>query len=340
MTAAVNLSTTAFQSTPSVGRATGTVRQFGICRTAISIHALRGEGDIQRADALRAGSEFQSTPSVGRATAAQGARQRSRRQFQSTPSVGRATYKSPRVNLRYQHFNPRPPWGGRPRLSPASAVLRLFQSTPSVGRATCAITELISVLRISIHALRGEGDKKANENLSPTLYFNPRPPWGGRPATVLYRDSVTGISIHALRGEGDSDVGKLPGDIIISIHALRGEGDCKLCHPTKSRNISIHALRGEGDPVVCRQLRIFPYFNPRPPWGGRRAPLGSQSGASNISIHALRGEGDKEEISEYLNIKEFQSTPSVGRATPLLRSKPPRGRDFNPRPPWGGRRQG
>ena len=35
-----------------------------------------------------------------------------------------------------------------------------FQSTPSVGRATCcsAISEILS--KISIHALRGEGDCK------------------------------------------------------------------------------------------------------------------------------------------------------------------------------------
>ena len=35
---------------------------------------------------------------------------------------------------------------------------------------------------------------------------------------------------------------------------------------------------------------------------------------------------------------EFQSTPSVGRATNGSTFEPPLFHDFNPRPPWGGRR--
>ena len=79
-----------FQSTPSVGRAT-TAARIAHCRCQISIHALRGEGDLSALygkmterisiHALRGeGDEkyvedfaamrdrFQSTPSVGRAT--------------------------------------------------------------------------------------------------------------------------------------------------------------------------------------------------------------------------------------------------------------------------------
>ena len=56
--------------------------------------------------------------------------------FQSTPSVGRATkllYKSVRTE---HYFNPRPPWGGRLQVAVAADGSR----------------------KISIHALRGEGD--------------------------------------------------------------------------------------------------------------------------------------------------------------------------------------
>ena len=58
-----------FQSTPSVGRAT---RWLGAGEKldAISIHALRGEGDDERDDARSLRCRFQSTPSVGRATIA------------------------------------------------------------------------------------------------------------------------------------------------------------------------------------------------------------------------------------------------------------------------------
>ena len=100
---------------------------------------------------------------------------------------------------------------------------------------------------ISIHALRGEGDRN-------------------RPAGCLPRS----ISIHALRGEGDliqtsrkfrdklflstPSVGRAtarcpesPGPGSISIHALRGEGDLLGSGYRRARQISIHALRGEGD---------------------------------------------------------------------------------------------
>ena len=101
--------------------------------------------------------------------------------------------------------------------------------------------------RISIHALREEGD----------------------PGTV---NLVYGglISIHALREEGDAVPDAPKGHRRISIHALREEGDlCKLPPRKRSsqflstpsarratqerggkagcKDISIHALREEGD---------------------------------------------------------------------------------------------
>ena len=61
------------------------------------------------------------------------------------------------------------------------AGLTQFQSTPSVGRATLKrFTPYLFKFVISIHALRGEGDRCCS------MFF------------LLKR-----ISIHALRGEGD-----------------------------------------------------------------------------------------------------------------------------------------
>ncbi len=56
-----------FQSTPSVGRATAH-RGFKADANAISIHALRGEGDYKKLGLIPTTLVFQSTPSVGRAT--------------------------------------------------------------------------------------------------------------------------------------------------------------------------------------------------------------------------------------------------------------------------------
>ena len=79
--------------------------------------------------------------------------------------------------------------------------------------------------RISIHALRGEGDDDYGYDRKPLTYFNPRPPWGGRPAALKEYSCNGGISIHALRGEGDAEEEWIETNNWISIHALRGEGD-------------------------------------------------------------------------------------------------------------------
>ena len=123
-------------------------------------------------------------------------------------------------------------------------------------------------------------------------HFNPRPPWGGRRLVFVRMPCGSVISIHALRGEGD------PSSFIVHIIL----------------NISIHALRGEGDLRCARQRFAEEYFNPRPPWGGRR----------------------QSDVIDEINAS-FQSTPSVGRATQRANSTSTRFKDFNPRPPWGGR---
>ena len=65
-------------------------------------------------------------------------------------------------------------------------------------------------------------------------------------------------------------------DLNISIHALRGEGDTTIRHINARLKISIHALRGEGDLYKLVSVLLQLYFNPRPPWGGRRGNEGAQ----------------------------------------------------------------
>ena len=149
----------------------------------------------------------------------------------------------------FPDFYPRPPGGGR---------LRLTQHAH--GERT-----------ISIHALRVEGDVivvKAprvkpkflstpsgwratapfGNILTAAQDFYPRPPGGGRRVSVhVLRDHVE-ISIHALRVEGDCRVALYGWRCwIISIHALRVEGDIITNVTGNRRAISIHALRVEGD---------------------------------------------------------------------------------------------
>ena len=150
------------------------------------------------------------------------------------------------------------------------------------------------MVKISIHALREEGDSTTPPSLRTEVNFYPRPPRGGRPNASLYWATTADISIHALREEGDSGA-----------RQKRVEG----------HQISIHALREEGDYSHRAERRVRGYFYPRPPRGGRPVDWYDKSytleeflstpsarRATNlrshldriiyISIHALREEGD------------------------------------------------
>ena len=145
---------------------------------------------------------------------------------------------------------------------------------------------------ISIHALRGEGDVRLYCECVSKCYFNPRPPWGGRPAQTAFLSSTACISIHALRGEGDDD------DSVISVVAT----------------ISIHALRGEGDLESIIKSPARPDFNPRPPWGGRLHYPHSSILSFLFQSTPSVGRATLSHFPKLL-FDIFQSTPSVGRAT-------------------------
>ena len=83
---------------------------------------------------------------------------------------------------------------------------------------------LAEYIKISIHALREEGDSGSIDV-------------GG----------MNEISIHALREEGDLVELLLVHLAEISIHALREEGDRRGWKQPQRGAISIHALREEGD---------------------------------------------------------------------------------------------
>ena len=127
------------------------------------------------------------------------------------------------------------------------------------------------LLQISIHALREEGDLSTNPASSPHTNFYPRPPRGGRPSHVSPLLVTYIISIHALREEGDNNLNGAVRDVVELLStpsARRATLACR-CTSTAGR-----------------------YFYPRPPRGGRRQPVPSDSRFHRISIHALREEGD------------------------------------------------
>ena len=146
------------------------------------------------------------------------------------------------------HFYPRPPRGGRQCTSrpPKSSYRISIHALREEGDLTA--TEAAPSIPISIHALREEGDCGLRLTLAT--------PWA--------------ISIHALREEGDEMQYKNFPCQYISIHALREEGDFwnKFLYKS-SRVISIHALREEGDKPASERTFGQVNFYPRPPRGGR-----------------------------------------------------------------------
>ena len=169
---------------------------------AISIHALREEGDARLLSSVSWKVEFQSTPSARRATSAC-ARHATHSIFQSTPSARRATSPAPGTSCTPRNFNPRPPRGERPRRSTYAATGEGFQSTPSARRATAPEHLRRNRRGISIHALREEGDGRSRPIRPLIIDFNPRPPRGGRHPHSRQFFLCRKISIHALREEGD-----------------------------------------------------------------------------------------------------------------------------------------
>ena len=123
--------------------------------------------------------------------------------FLSTPSARRATCQPESGRYPAGNFYPRPPRGGRPYYG--------LHKLPHQ--------------RISIHALREEGDPLIRWQTPTWAYFYPRPPRGGRPTTPkIGGDASSFLSTPSAR-RATSWQSSVPLHRQISIHALREEGD-------------------------------------------------------------------------------------------------------------------
>ena len=148
--------------------------------------------------------------------------------------------------------------------------------------------------KISIHALREEGDKSSPKPPRSKENFYPRPPRGGRPPPpCVWPPPALFLSTPSARRATFNKAVKKP-----------------VCE------ISIHALREEGDKIRIIPRKNNANFYPRPPRGGRLYSASVSFPAAKflstpsarratsffshfsmvlvISIHALREEGDKE----------------------------------------------
>ena len=167
-----------FLSTPSARRATCSC-SWGRRPRAISIHALREEGDMASVALIVRHMGFLSTPSARRATVG----------FKSPPSHQSHFYPRPPRGGRLAgkvirhipaNFYPRPPRGGRPTRAHTRTRPADFYPRPPRGGRPAWYSWKKHSSTISIHALREEGDQNPFARLSRSRYFYPRPPRGGR----------------------------------------------------------------------------------------------------------------------------------------------------------------
>ena len=173
--------------------------------------------------------------------------------------------------------------------------IHAFQPTPSLRRATTASEIRAMRYAISTHALLAEGDEGRDKIMakpsifqptpslrrattprpsapSPLTHFNPRPPCGGRRAggrpadkEETYFNPRPPCGGRPSRGQTDLLVPRFQ-----PTPSLR-RATLALLPSADRGEISTHALLAEGDAMRLPSVTFAPYFNPRPPCGGRHA---------------------------------------------------------------------
>ena len=258
------------------------------------------------------------------------------------------------------HFNPLPPYGGRHK----SGKIFFVQCCISIHslRMEGDVHDIIFSLHdcISIHSLRMEGDQITMTHIPTRRNFNPLPPYGGRlnsPWRLASHESFQ--STPSVWRETGSFFHLFCLWIFQSTPSVWRETIILVTH------VKVYFVF-QSTPSVWRETSkwltvqmVIHYFNPLPPYGGRRCSSISGGVFVYISIHSLRMEGDvctfhwlscyyisihslRMEgdhlfvwVKRYLST--FQSTPSVWRETDNWDADQMEMFDFNPLPPYGGR---
>ena len=146
----------------------------------ISIHALRVEGDIFLSRFFSTAFHFYPRPpGGGRPRLHEVQRPASQNFYPRPPGGGRLDLEEDGI-ARQLDFYPRPPGGGRHTVTPVRVQRRKFLSTPSGWRAT----NCFQSAQVIPTFLSTPSGWRATVSLlhysSPSFYFYPRPPGGGR----------------------------------------------------------------------------------------------------------------------------------------------------------------
>ena len=326
----------------------------------ISIHALREEGDLRKRLLRPRPWNFYPRPPRGGRHSSIGIK-RGSRLFLSTPSARRATPSTTLPKSNTRNFYPRPPRGGRPRPRRRRCWRRSnFYPRPPRGGRRYSDVPLDDHVRISIHALREEGDCPSGSYSHKHDVFLSTP--SARRATTISSISRTTmhISIHALREEGDRPVNQKQ----INIFKFLSTPSARRATFVPSRLLWEHfeflstpsARRATGHRGHGERCRVFlstpsarratfkrdyslltTIFLSTP--SARRATRRKASRLHclwAISIHALREEGDGKIDIESQREKNFYPRPPRGGRRAVVAACIWM-YHFYPRPPRGGR---
>ena len=193
-----------------------------------------------------------------------------------------------------------------------------FLSTPSARRATPSSTSKLSIIWISIHALREEGDGHA----------------------LFLRVKAAEISIHALREEGDCVLlghGRDQADFYP--RPPRGGRPGRSLHPKSQGQFLSTPSARRATQRIRHSIFCVKDFYPRPPRGGR--PCGA--GATLLAFLFLSTPSARRATLLILSCGPprrdfYPRPPRGGRLT--TSTVIPGSRYFYPRPPRGGRPEG
>mgnify|MGYP006911765297 CR=1 FL=1 len=236
--------------------------------------------------------------------------------FQSTPPVRGATKSGSAITLYCYNFNPRPPCGGRLLEQPVAPLRADFNPRPPCGGRHGGYHVCDDALEISIHAPRAGGDR---EHSAPPIAaqgnFNPRPPCGGRPFCAILAHVVHYFNPRPPCG---------------------GRRRYRRGHGGHGRDFNPRPPCG-GRPRNLAPCGREQTFQSTPPVRGATASLYSTLTQDDISIHAPRAGGDPTPQIVTAGAGVFQSTPPVRGATIFGITHNTPHKNFNPRPPCGGR---
>ena len=348
-----------FLSTPSGWKATIKSHEYTLL-SSISIHALRVEGDfglpgIAAAStisihALRVEGDKVSTgrsssiPISIHALRVEGdGRRLGKRADRVSISIHALRVEGDPPDVRgcrwWLHFYPRPPGGRRHEYCVENVSAVEFLSTPSGWKATSAFRSHQAHIRISIHALRVEGDGCSMCGFGIQLEFLSTP--SGWKATVFPAATASADQFLSTPSgwKATGSQGRRGREAEFLSTPSGWKATAVLAELAAAVAISIHALRVEGDKRVqidCRKIHKF--LSTPSGWKATIDHVQIELYTKDISIHALRVEGDTVRVANKSALNSyFYPRPPGGRRRQNARRRAISAWYFYPRPP-GGRR--